>query len=67
VWWTGSFKDATLLPSALKLQNWVDENGAPQKVVGCTTCHNPHAKGGYPYMLQMSNAASAVCLGCHIK
>jgi predicted CXXCH cytochrome family protein len=66
-WWSGAFKDASLLPSALRLQNWTDPGGTVRKVVGCTTCHNPHRTGGYPDLLTMSNAASAVCLGCHIK
>lgn len=65
--WPSAFKDASLLPSALRLQDWTNPNGTAMKVVGCTTCHNPHRRGGYQYMLTMSNAGSALCLGCHIK
>jgi predicted CXXCH cytochrome family protein len=65
-YWVNAFKDPTLLPSALKLQDWNDGT-AVRKVVGCTTCHNPHRKSGIPSLLTMSNSASAVCLGCHLK
>jgi predicted CXXCH cytochrome family protein len=67
VWWNGAFKDATLLPSSLKLQDWTDQGGVVRKVVGCTTCHNPHRKNGVDHLLTMNNSASAMCLGCHIK
>lgn len=66
-WWAGAFKNATLLPSALRLSDWVDPGGTSRKVVGCTTCHNPHRRGGFPHLQTMSNSASAMCLGCHIK
>lgn len=68
VWWSGAFKSAASLPSALKLADWVDVAGGntAYKVVGCGTCHNPHNKG-FPHLLTMSNTASAVCLSCHIK
>lgn len=65
-WWSGAFKDASQLPSALRLRDWVNHEGETRKVVSCMTCHNPHNKG-YPDLLTMSNNASAVCLGCHIK
>lgn len=52
---------------SLRLQSWVDTNGATQYVVGCSTCHNVHNKGNYGHLLQFSNASSAVCLTCHIK
>lgn len=42
-------------------------NGTNYKVVGCTTCHNPHNRGNYPHMTAISNNASALCLTCHIK
>jgi predicted CXXCH cytochrome family protein len=66
-WWANSFKASTALPSAIRLQDWTDSAGTAYKVVGCTSCHNPHNRGNYGHMLVMSNAASAVCLGCHIK
>jgi len=65
--WASAFKDASLLPSALRLQDWTNPAGEARKVVGCTTCHNPHRRGGYQYMLNMSNSGSAICLSCHIK
>lgn len=65
-WWAGSFKAAASLPSTLRLADWVDSGGTAYKVVGCGTCHNPHNKG-FPHLQTMSNSASALCLGCHIK
>jgi len=65
-WWSGAFKDASLLPSALRLRDWTDPNGVAHKVVSCMTCHNPHNKG-FEELLTMSNNASAICLSCHIK
>lgn len=66
VWWAGAFKPAASLPSALRLADWTDTGGTAYKVVGCGTCHNPHNKG-FPHLQTMSNNASAICLGCHIK
>lgn len=66
-WWAGAFRDESQLPAAIRLKNWVNGNGVTRKVVGCTTCHNVHNRGGYDHMLVMSNSASALCLGCHIK
>lgn len=65
-WWSSEFKDEADLPAALKLRDWVDGGGVTQRVVSCMTCHTPH-NAGYDHMLRMSNASSAVCLGCHIK
>jgi predicted CXXCH cytochrome family protein len=66
-WWAGAFKAESALPTSIRLQNWTDAAGTAYKVVGCTSCHNPHNRGNYGHMLVMSNTASAVCLGCHIK
>ena len=68
-WWAGAFKDPTALPSAIRLKDWTNPSNAVRKVVGCTTCHNAHNRGnfGNGAMLTMSNSASALCLGCHIK
>lgn len=33
----------------------------------CTSCHEPHNNAGLNYMLIKSNAASALCITCHIK
>lgn len=66
-WWNGAFKDPSLIPSAIRLQDWVNPAGVTKKVVGCTSCHNPHRRNGHPNLLVMSNSASALCLGCHIK
>jgi hypothetical protein len=51
----------------LRLRSWVDPTGTTQYVVGCRSCHDPHNRGNYGHMLQFSNAASHVCLTCHIK
>ena len=40
--------------------------GAGVNEVTCATCHNPHNKTNPPF-LRKSNAASALCLTCHIK
>jgi predicted CXXCH cytochrome family protein len=66
-WWTGAFNST--LPSAIRLKNWTNPGGTVRPVVGCTTCHNAHNRGnfGNGSMLVMSNSASALCLGCHIK
>ncbi|MDR9499666.1 MAG: cytochrome c3 family protein, partial [Hydrogenovibrio sp.] len=55
---------------------WVSEVGGdglplyngPTKgpMVECASCHDPH-KTTYGSFLRMSNAASALCLACHIK
>ena len=63
---TTSFKDPTTLPSTLRLRDWTDKSGVAHKVVSCGTCHTAHGKG-FPKLLSMSNSASAICLGCHIK
>jgi predicted CXXCH cytochrome family protein len=65
--WAGAFLAETALPSAIRLQNWTDPGGVVRRVVGCTSCHNPHRRGGFPHLQVMSNSASAMCLGCHIK
>lgn len=36
-------------------------------VVSCSTCHDPHGKVGIDNLLRRDNAASALCLTCHIK
>lgn len=66
-WWDGAFVDAASLPRAVSLSSWEDPSGVTQAVVGCGTCHNPHNSGGYPSLLNISNAGSALCLTCHIK
>jgi len=66
-WWAHAFRDAADLPSGVSLENWENSAGDTMKVVGCATCHNPHNAGGYDHMLVISNSASALCLGCHIK
>lgn len=66
-WWSGSMKDPSQIPSAIRLREWVDDAGVSHNVVSCTSCHNVHNRGNYDHMLVMSNSASALCLGCHIK
>jgi predicted CXXCH cytochrome family protein len=65
-WWNGAFRDPTTFSSAVRLARWTDNGGVEHNVVGCKTCHNPHNKG-FPNLLVMSNASSALCLNCHIK
>lgn len=60
------FNPANTLPSTMRLRDWTDENGVIQKVVSCGTCHTAHGRG-FPYLLNISNSASAMCLECHIK
>jgi predicted CXXCH cytochrome family protein len=60
-YWTGNYKPAPS-SSALRLQKWDGKD-----VVSCITCHNPHGKQGTNFLLQISNAGSALCLACHIK
>jgi predicted CXXCH cytochrome family protein len=38
-----------------------------EQVVSCSSCHTPHAKSGIDNLLRKSNAASDLCLTCHIK
>jgi predicted CXXCH cytochrome family protein len=66
-WWSGAFKDEADLPFAIGLEDYTDTAGATFRVVSCRSCHEPHNRGGYDHLLTMSNAASALCLGCHIK
>lgn len=66
-WWAGAFHDASSLPSGVSLEDWENSAGDARKVVGCATCHNPHNRGNHDHMTVISNAASALCLGCHIK
>jgi predicted CXXCH cytochrome family protein len=72
-WWSGSFQPTTGTGStvgsgatALRLKAW-DDAGTTKQVVGCTTCHNAHNRGGYSHMTAISNAGSQLCLVCHIK
>lgn len=44
----------------------LEVDGSPEKVVSCSTCHNPH-NSQHGYMLRRSNAGSNLCLTCHIK
>ena len=60
------FKDPATFPSTVRLRDWTDHNGGPQKVVSCGTCHTAHGRG-FPTLLNISNSASALCLTCHIK
>lgn len=72
-WWTGAFVAPTgstfSTVGALSLKSWTSAGGTAYKVVGCTTCHNPHNRYGGQHMLGMagSNLGSTLCLNCHIK
>jgi predicted CXXCH cytochrome family protein len=62
-----SFRDPTTFPTGtVRLRTWVDGTGVTKNVVSCGSCHNAHGKG-FPNLLVMSNAGSALCLTCHIK
>jgi predicted CXXCH cytochrome family protein len=63
-YWTSNYKPS--VTGGLRLGTWTEPGGASKTVVTCTTCHNPHGKG-YPALLQVSNAGSALCLHCHVK
>jgi hypothetical protein len=68
-WWDGSMNPTNATGTSvgsLRLKAW-DDNGTVKQTVGCTTCHNAHNKGNYGHMTAISNAASAMCLTCHIK
>lgn len=60
------FRDPTTFPSSVRLRSWVDGSGVTQTVVSCGSCHTPHGNG-FPKLLVISNAGSALCLTCHIK
>ena len=64
--WAGAFRPESGFNSRIRLENWADEGGVTHRVVGCTTCHSPHGRG-FPYLLNISNSGSAICLNRHIK
>ena len=41
--------------------------GASSDQVECASCHNPHDQATYGNFLIASNAASALCVDCHLK
>ncbi len=41
-------------------------NNITERVVACTTCHEPHNRNNYDHMLWRSNAGSSLCLTCHL-
>ena len=55
----GFFPEVPLFP--------FDDGGGEIQVVSCSTCHNPHGKAGISKLLRKDNAASDLCLTCHIK
>ncbi|MHC4711366.1 MAG: cytochrome c3 family protein, partial [Planctomycetota bacterium] len=55
----GFFPEVPLFP--------FDDGGGEMQVVSCSTCHNPHGKAGVAKLLRKDNAASDLCLTCHIK
>lgn len=42
-------------------------NGNVESVIACTTCHEPHRRGGNDYLMRIDNTGSQMCLACHIK
>ena len=45
----------------------MDVNGTIERVVSCTTCHEPHNRHSMDNMLWIDNAGSQLCLTCHLK
>ena len=40
----------------------MDIDGTIERVVSCSTCHEPHSRGGFSDMLRISNSGSSMCL-----
>ncbi|MFG0251926.1 MAG: cytochrome c3 family protein [Phycisphaerales bacterium JB038] len=53
-------------PHGFTLQD-MDINGTIERVVSCTTCHEPHDRHSQQHMLWINNSGSALCLTCHLK
>jgi predicted CXXCH cytochrome family protein len=53
-------------PHGFELRDMIVD-GQPERVVSCTTCHEPHNRARQEHMLWINNNASALCLTCHIK
>ncbi len=61
-----TYNSATLLPAAEFKDIAADPDvKLESSKVQCVSCHNAHNK--FPNMLVKSNAASALCLSCHVK
>lgn len=57
--------DFASIPTAISSRLYADIGTGGHRVE-CSTCHNPH-EATLPSFLVMSNAVSALCLGCHDK
>lgn len=61
---TAFYDISTVEAGSLKF--YYDPADSSKDQVECATCHNPHS-AEFPPFLRKSNAASAICLTCHIK
>ena len=66
VWWVDSGTTANVRDKndMILFSRAFDSGTGPS--VECATCHDPHQEANATF-LRISNAASAVCLACHVK
>jgi predicted CXXCH cytochrome family protein len=70
---SSDFNAPTLFPDGLYGFGGGDSPEVPlypfsaEQVVSCSSCHSSHGETGIDSLLRKDNAASALCLTCHIK